>query len=164
MRTASFVGRSALLAAIGIFTSAGAPLGHAQIILAHEPVIGSSNTVSAEPRIPRENRAHCTVDLFSNLEFADYNTKNFSYTPPADCPGPYSKVIFAADFTVTKGRQYDRTAQFYLGGANIFYGTTAEPRAALSPYWHVENDITDLSALLKSPRPAPPSWATSSAS
>ena len=29
------------------------------------------------------------------------------------------------DFTVTAGTQYDRTGAFYLGHANIFYGTTA---------------------------------------
>ena len=113
------------------------------------PQIGSSNTVSADPPVPRPNTKPCTVQLFQNLEFADFNTKNFNYTPPADCPGPWSKVVFTADFTVTAGRQFDRTAQFYLGGANIFFGTTAEPRAALSPSWHVESDLTDLSAIFK---------------
>lgn len=152
MRISSFVGRLAMSAAIGLFTSACVHVAQAQVIIAHDPVIGSSNTVSADPRVSRPTGAHCSVDLFSNLEFADFNTKNFTYTPPADCPGPWSKVVFAADFTVTKGRQFDRTAQFYLGGANIYFGTTAEPRAALSPYWHVENDITDLSALLKAPQ------------
>jgi len=150
MRISSFAGRFALVAAIGILVIANT--AQTQVIIAHDPVIGSSNTVSADPRIARINREHCTVDLFSNLEFADFNTKNFTYTPPTGCPGPYSKIIFAADFTVTKGRQFDRTAQFYLGGANIYFGTTAEPRAALSPYWHVENDVTDLSALLNSPQ------------
>jgi len=152
MQYPTFVRRIVVIAAAGVLTSVGAMAGRAQVIIAHQPVVGSSNTVSADPRVPRSNREHCTVDLFSNLEFADFNTKNFSYTPPANCPGPWAKVIFAADFTVTKGRQYDRTAQFYLGGANIFFGTTAEPRAKLSPYWHVENDITDLSALLKNPQ------------
>ena len=50
---------------------------------------------------------------------------------------------------MTAGRQFDRTAEFYLGNANIFYGTTSEPRRALSPSWHVERDLTDLSALFK---------------
>ena len=45
------------------------------------------------------------------------------------CPGPWAKVVFTADFTVTAGRQFDRTAAFYLGHASIFYGTTAEPRS-----------------------------------
>jgi hypothetical protein len=118
------------------------------VIAPTNPVVGSSNPVSAAPPIVRPDTKPCAVTLFSNLEFADYNTKSYTYTPPKDCPGPWAKVVFTADFTVTAGRQYDRTAQFYLGGANIFFGTTAEPRSVLSPSWHVENDVTDLSALL----------------
>jgi len=87
------------------------------------------------------------VSLFSELEFADYNPKTFDYTPPANCPGPWAKVVFTADFTVTAGNQFDRTGAFYIGHANLFYGTTAEPSASLSPSWHVERDVTDLTAL-----------------
>jgi hypothetical protein len=125
----------------------------AQVVIAPAtPVIGSSNTVSADPTVPRPDTKPCTVTLFTNLEFADYNAKSYSYTPPADCPGPWAKVVFTADFTVTAGLQYDRSEQFFLGGANILYGTTPEPRSTLSPSWHVENDVTDLSALLKAPQ------------
>jgi hypothetical protein len=90
------------------------------------------------------------VKLFTNQEFADYSAKTFSYAPPEECPGPWAKVVFTADFTVTAGVQYDRTASLYLGHANIFYGTTAEPGSTLSPSWHVERDVTDLSALFAS--------------
>ncbi|MBV8804516.1 MAG: hypothetical protein JO042_05705 [Sinobacteraceae bacterium] len=129
-----------------------APRGlRAQVVIPPStPQIGSSNTVSADPPVPRPKTQPCTVPLFTNLEFADFNTKNFSYTPPASCPGPWAKVVFTADFTVTAGRQFDRTAQFFLGGASIYFGTTAEPRATLSPSWHVESDVTDLSAIFRS--------------
>ena len=123
---------------------------HAQVVIAPStPQIGSSNPVTAEPAVTRPRTTPCVVTLFQNLEFADYTPKTYSYAPPASCPGPWSKVVFTADFTVTAGRQYDRSAAFYLGHANIYYGTTAEPRAALSPSWHVERDVTDLSALFK---------------
>ncbi len=122
----------------------------AQVVLAPPtPQIGSSNPVTAEPHVPRPHTKPCVVQLFQNLEFADFNTKPFSYTPPAACPGPWAKVVFTADFTVTEGRQFDRTAAFYLGHANIYYGTTAEPRATLSPSWHVERDVTDLTPIFK---------------
>jgi hypothetical protein len=118
------------------------------------PQIGSSNPVTAAPLVPRPNTKPCVVQLFSNLEFANFNLKSFSYAPPANCPGPWAKVVFTADFTVTAGIQYDRTAAFYLGSAtnraNIYYGTTSEPSPTLSPSWHVERDVTDLSALFKS--------------
>ena len=112
------------------------------------PQIGSSNPITADPLVERPHgRKACTVKLFTNQAFADFTPKTFNYTPPAACPGPWQKVVFTADFTVTAGRQYDRSAMFYLGHANIYYGTTAEPRKTLSPSWHVESDVTDLSAI-----------------
>ena len=126
---------------------------HAQTPVPPNPVIGSSNPVSAEPAVRRPSTVPCVVTLFTGQSFDNFNSKPFSYTPPANCKGPWAKVVFAADFNVTAGRQFDRTADFYLGGANIYFGTTAEPRAALSPSWHVERDVTELSALLGSPQP-----------
>jgi len=119
------------------------------VVVPSTPQIGSSNPITADPSVTRPDTKPCVVELFQNLEFADFTPKVYSYTPPEACPGPWSKVVFTADFTVTAGRQYDRTAAFYLGRANIYYGTTAEPRAALSPSWHIERDVTDLSAIFK---------------
>ena len=113
------------------------------------PVVGSSNPATAEPPVTRPTTKPCTVSLYSNEAFNDYSAHPISFTPPAGCKGPWAKVVLNLDFTVTAGRQFDRTASLYLGNANIFYGTTAEPRTALSPSWHVERDVTDLSALFK---------------
>jgi len=60
-------------------------------------------------------------------------------------------VVLEADFSVTAGRQFDRTANLWLGGVNIYFGTTQEPSATVSPSWHVERDLTDYDALLRSP-------------
>lgn len=123
----------------------------AQVILSPpNPQVGSPQPATADPRVPRPHTKPCVVQLFQNLEFADYTPKTFSYTPPAECHAPWAKVVFTADFTVTEGRQYDRTGSFYLGHANIYYGTTAEPSSTVSPSWHVERDVTDLSAIFKS--------------
>jgi hypothetical protein len=43
--------------------------------------------------------------------------------------------------------QYDRTANFWLGPTNIYFGTTAEPGSTLGPNWHVESDLTDYSPI-----------------
>jgi hypothetical protein len=112
--------------------------------------IGSSNTVTADPLVPRPQQRPCIVPLFSNLQFEDFSVKNYQYTPPADCPGPWKEVVFTADFSVTAGRQFDRTAIVDLGFVNLYFGTTPEPRRALSPTWHVERDLTDYSALFAS--------------
>jgi hypothetical protein len=122
-----------------------------QVVLAPPaPQIGSSNPVTAGPPVPRPHTLPCVVQLFDNLAFADFTPKVFNYAPPSACPGPWARVVFTADLTVSAGRQFDRTAAFYLGHANIYYGTTSEPRSALSPSWHVEHDVTDLTAIFES--------------
>ncbi len=110
--------------------------------------IGSANTVTADPTVPRPKTTPCVVTLFSDYTFDNnYNLNPFSYTPPEDCPGPWAKVVLEVDISVTAGNQFDRTANIWLGGANIFFGTTAEPGATLAPSWHVESDLTDYSPL-----------------
>ena len=116
------------------------------------PVIGSSNTVTADPPVPRPHETPCIVPLFSGFQFVNFNIQSFQFTPPANCPGPWEKVVFTADFNVTAGRQFDRTAVINLGNVNIYFGTTPEPRHNLSPTWHVERDETDYSALFESPQ------------
>ncbi|HZD77571.1 MAG TPA: peptide-N4-asparagine amidase [Acidobacteriaceae bacterium] len=132
---------------VGLLTLA--PALPAQVVVTNGPVVGSSNPITADPPVTRPRTTPCTVQLFTNEQFADFSIHDFPYAPPANCPGPWSKVVFSADFTVTAGRQFDRTAMFLIGNMNIFYGTTSEPRATLSPSWHVESDVTDLSAGLK---------------
>ena len=110
--------------------------------------IGSSNTVTADPLVPRPQTTPCSVTLFSNFGFDNnYNLNPFTYAPPADCPGPWAKVVLEVDTYVTAGIQYDRTGNIWIGGTNIFFGTTAEPSPSLSPSWHVESDLTDYSSL-----------------
>lgn len=125
----------------------------AQVVIAPpNPQIGSPQPATADPRVPRPGTRPCVVELFKNLEFADYTAKTFNYTPPSGCHAPWAKVVFTADFTVTAGNQFDRTGSFYLGHANIYYGTTAEPSSTVGPDWHVERDVTDLSAIFESPQ------------
>jgi Peptide N-acetyl-beta-D-glucosaminyl asparaginase amidase A len=111
-------------------------------------VIGSSNTVTADPTIPRPSTTPCVVTLFTDYTFDNnYELNPFSYTPPEKCPGPWAKVVLEVDISVTAGNQFDRTANIWLGGTNIFFGTTSEPGATLAPSWHVESDLTDYSPL-----------------
>jgi hypothetical protein len=113
------------------------------------PTVGSSNTATADPAITRPATTPCTVQLFSGVQFADFTPKTFAYAPPAACPGPWAKVVLVADFSVSAGRQFDRTAQISIGHVNVYYGTTPEPSSTVSPSWHVERDLTDYGALLR---------------
>lgn len=110
-----------------------------------------SNTTTADPTVPRPNETPCTVTLFSNDQFTNFTYPTFSYAPPPACPGPWAKVVFEGDFSVNAGRQFDRTGSIWIAGTNVYFGTTAEPSANRGPSWHVERDVTDLSAILKAP-------------
>lgn len=114
------------------------------------PQIGSANTVTADPAVPRPRTSPCVVPLFVDYVFDNFNAQTYSYVPPANCPGPWAKIVFEANFNVTAGVQYDRTAAIYLGHANIYYGTTAEPGENFGPSWHIERDLTDYSSLFTS--------------
>jgi len=93
------------------------------------------------------------VTLFSDFTFINnFNLNPFSYTPPAACPGPWAKVVLEVDISVSAGVQFDRTANIWLGGANIYFGTTAEPSSTLGPSWHTETDLTDYSPLFTIPQ------------
>ncbi len=110
------------------------------------------NAITADPPVPRPHTTPCVVQLFANMRFDNYSSKFFDYAPPSRCPGPWAKVVLQADFSVTAGRQFDRTAIIWIGGANVYFGTTQEPSATVSPSWHIERDLTDYSPLFTAPR------------
>ncbi len=113
--------------------------------------VGTSNVASIEPTsIAHPSTTPCIVPLYRGATFGG-NAVSYAYTPPAACPGPWAKVVLAVDISLDAGNQYDRTGTIWLGGVNLWFGTTAEPRAALAPSWHVERDVTDDTALFEGP-------------
>src|SRR4029077_18445390 len=119
----------------------------AQLIPSPGLVIGSANTAFADPPVPRPNTIPCVVQLFNNVAFNDFSPKFFTFQPPDGCPGPWAKVVLTADFSVQAGRQFDRTAEIWIGGVNVYFGTTSEPSGTVARSWHVERDLTDYMAL-----------------
>ena len=114
--------------------------------------IGSSVEATADPAVPRPNTRPCVVTLLSDQAFENFNNADYTYTPPAQCPGPWAKVVLTADFSIQPGVQFDRTGQLFLGDVNIFFGTTAEPLHTQTNTWHVERDLTDYAPLFKTPQ------------
>ncbi|MFZ1017317.1 MAG: peptide-N4-asparagine amidase [Candidatus Cybelea sp.] len=116
---------------------------------------GAGYPVTADPPVSHPNEAPCVDKLFnphtpplqsSGLpvgKFADYSDHPFNYTPPANCPGPYAKIVFKMHFRVTAGVQYDRTGAVWIGATNVFFGTTSEPGQNASPQWDVERDVSE---------------------
>ena len=139
--TRLFIAASLLLAASALSAQPIPPPGL---------VIGSGNTATADPPVTRPDTTPCVVTLFNNFAFADFSPKPFSFTPPASCPGPWAKVVLNADFSIQAGRQFDRTAEIWIGGVNVYFGTTSEPSGNQARSWHIERDLTDYSALLTS--------------
>ena len=113
--------------------------------------VGSANTATADPTVPRPKTTPCRVRLFTDMKFADFSPKSFAYAPPAACPGPWQKVVLEADYSVEAGRQFDRTATLWIGGVNVYFGTTAEPSRTVARAWHIERDLTEYGAILRVP-------------
>lgn len=111
--------------------------------------VGSADPATAEPAVTRPNETPCVVQLFSGYTFTNYTPQQFNYAPPSSCTGPWAKVVLDADFSVTAGRQFDRTGSIWLAGTNIYFGTTAEPSHSFGPSWHIERDVTDLTPIFE---------------
>src|ERR1700756_5382331 len=77
--------------------------------------IGTQFTVTADPLVARPHTKSCTVPLFTNYQFALFSetVQNFQVTPPADCAGPWEKVVLDVNFSENAGIQFDRTVSMY---------------------------------------------------
>jgi hypothetical protein len=112
---------------------------------------GSGNVAVIEPPVVVPKETPCIVPLVTDAIFGA-NNATYAYTPPAACPGPWARVVLKVDVKVQKGIQYDRTGTLWMAGVPLWFGTTAEPNPSLGPSWHFERDVTQYSALFKTPQ------------
>jgi hypothetical protein len=115
----------------------------------------SGYPVTADPPVSHPAEAPCVDKLFNPHTpplqpsqsgvgtFGDYSDHPFQYTPPANCPGPYAKIVMKIDFHVSQGIQFDRTGAVWIGATNVFFGSTSEPGPNMSPQWTIERDVTE---------------------
>lgn len=121
------------------------------------PALGERGVAIADAPVPHPAGTPCVTNLYTNLAFDDHGEstsreakpRRWAYTPPAQCAGPWARVVLEADFSVDAGRQYDRTASLWLDGVNLYYGTTQEPSVKVAPHWHVERNVTDYASLFR---------------
>jgi hypothetical protein len=118
--------------------------------------INSQNPVTAEPPVSRPPTHSCTETLATHFLSNNATTgaaQNFTgtLTPPADCAGPWNKVVL--DWTTSvQGRQYDRSGSLDIGTTQVWFGTTYEPDPAGITY-HFAKDITEYASLLHTAQP-----------
>ncbi|MFL6073313.1 MAG: peptide-N4-asparagine amidase [Mycobacteriales bacterium] len=115
--------------------------------------VGYQDPVTALPGVSRPaGVGHCAVTVMRH-DFANSYGQPYvgTVSPPAGCPGPWSKVVLDWNGSVA-GRQYDRLAGVWLGGAEIFRTSTPEPDPD-GINWHVDTDISAFAPLLRSPQP-----------
>ncbi len=115
------------------------------------PTIGSSNPIVIQAPVTVPAEYPCDVPLVAGAVFGA-NNANITYTPPSACPGPWAKVVLHVDIKVQAGIQYDRTGTVWLGGVPLWFGTTSEPSPGMSPHWSFDRDVTDYTALFKTPQ------------
>ena len=105
---------------------------------------------TAEPAVERPDTRVCTVDIVRH-GFADFEPYRNLFTPPADCAGPWHKVVLDLEGSV-KGRQYDRMGLISIGGVTVLRTSTPEPsREGIR--WHVEKDVSAYAPLLHREQP-----------
>ena len=102
------------------------------------------------PAVTVPHTRHCSVEIVRN-GFKNFDPYKSTYTPPAACRGPWSKVVLRMEGSV-KGVQYDRLGHITIGGVGVFRTSTPEPSTdGIS--WKVEKDLSSYSPLLRSPQP-----------
>lgn len=113
--------------------------------------VGRTGVATALPPLPVPPGTPCVVTLFSHVTFTDAEPRRFRYRPPQRCRGPWARVVLQTDWSVSAGRQFDRTVSLWLGNVALYFGSTQEPSAKLAPHWRVRRDVTDDSAWLRRP-------------
>ncbi|MFC1440227.1 peptide-N4-asparagine amidase [Streptacidiphilus sp. N1-10] len=135
-----------------VTTALGAGTGTA--VAADAPIeTGYQNPVTALPPVSRPPTPHCTVTVMQNDFGNTISSPPYTgtVTPPADCPGPWNKVVLDWSGSV-QGRQYDRLAGVWIGGAEVLRTSTPEPTAA-GISWHLEKDVSSFIPLLRTAQP-----------
>jgi hypothetical protein len=117
--------------------------------------VNYQDPLTAVPPIVRPPTPSCTTTVMQdhafNSSIDDGGVFNGTLTPPAACPGPWSKIVL--DFTgKVAGRQFDRLMNVWVGGAQVFQSSTPEPDPD-GITWHVEHDATRYSSLFTQAQP-----------
>jgi hypothetical protein len=115
---------------------------------------GYQNPITAAPPVSRPNTTSCVETIVDHTFAFSYGAPFIgSYSPPANCTGPWSKVVLDWNGTVFAGRQFDRIGALWVGGVEILRTSTPEPTHVNDTTWHVAKDVTEYASVFAQPQP-----------
>lgn len=128
------------------------PLVGTTTAVADQVVVDYQDPLQALPPVSRPPTKSCTVTAMRHVFGNSYGHPYVgALTPPADCAGDWTKVVL--DWTASsKGRQFDRLAGLWIGGAEVLRTSTPEPDPS-GITWHFDRDVTAFSPLLHREQP-----------
>jgi hypothetical protein len=113
--------------------------------------INYQDPLTAVPPVRRPETRSCAIRLMDHAFATSFGLPFVGdFTPPADCPGPWSKVVMDWNGSVM-GVQFDRLAGVWIGGAEMLRTITPEPDPT-GIHWHVEKDVSEYAPLLAAPQ------------
>jgi hypothetical protein len=112
------------------------------------PASAPAGVASVAPRVPPAAGKPCVVELFRDSYVND--DPGYAYTPPANCPGPWSKIILKAKVTGARSNAFTDFRIFLEDGTTLLRGL--QPRFEAPVSWHLERDVTDYTALFRTPQ------------
>ena len=132
------------------------------IAAALEPSAAGADPLQVEPRVPRAAGTPCVVELFRDMQIPTMSVYDpqFTYTPPAGCPGPWAKVKLIVEMSGPReGGQPTSTV-------HLAFVDPASPSRHMTgalwvgapqitddiPVWRMERDLTEYGALFTTPR------------
>ncbi|QUC23077.1 uncharacterized protein UV8b_07318 [Ustilaginoidea virens] len=139
--------------------AAGYPATPLQCFQVASPVLapdglvdGNKNLGNPRPRQPES----CTVTLMDHVFANSYGhpfVADYAPPSPATCrvASHYNRVILNLT-VVSEGRQFDRLATMWLGDAEVWRMSTAEPKAHPGIAWTYWKDMTNYLALWRQPQ------------
>lgn len=152
VRSVALVSLSVLLLGWVAPATAAPPLSQPAAQVVPPPEFGSDydDPRTPAPPVAVPHTKHCSVEIVRN-GFKNFDPYTSTYSPPAACKGPWSKVVLKLHGSV-KGVQYDRLGHITIGGVGVFRTSTPEPSTdGIS--WNVEKDVSSYSPLLRTPQP-----------
>jgi hypothetical protein len=100
----------------------------------------------AGPPVPTPRSQPCEVELFHHESSTGF-PESFTFVPPAACAPPWAKVVLSMDLSGT--RNNGNGVVLALKDVTLFMAPI--PGTEQTARWRVERDLTDYSALFKTP-------------